>query len=278
MQNRMIAAQPTPHDRLYFVPTSKILIPPAKLGITRCPLAHRLVGRQDCPLGRGGGCNMRNRGPGHHTNRRQSGPQKERNTRSDAQRVTRRHAAKTSQTGPATKRQNTVPCCHGSKSVPLPVIPKIQPMGARCTTSREASGEWRGTWAEPSSWGHFWSANGLLEAADGVKKVPNGATKGLFIICDGLNACRPTPHIPRTVTRRRTACLGCFGRLWEPAACSREALLCSLLRTRHAPTHAHGTPTSLVLATMALEDTAKIHDCQMASSVFPRLFSLSKAS
>ena len=35
MQNGMITTQLAPHNRLYFVPTSKILIPPSKLGKTR---------------------------------------------------------------------------------------------------------------------------------------------------------------------------------------------------------------------------------------------------
>ena len=39
MQNGMIPAQPTPHDRLCFVPTSKVLIPPSKSGKTH----HRLA-------------------------------------------------------------------------------------------------------------------------------------------------------------------------------------------------------------------------------------------
>ena len=41
--------------RLFFVPTSRILIPPSKLGKTRRRLARRLVGRQVCRLGALGG-------------------------------------------------------------------------------------------------------------------------------------------------------------------------------------------------------------------------------
>ena len=48
MQNGMITTQPTPHNRLYFVRTSKILIPPSKSGKTCRRLALRLVGRQVC--------------------------------------------------------------------------------------------------------------------------------------------------------------------------------------------------------------------------------------
>ena len=55
MQNGMITTQPTPHNRLYFVPTSKILIPPSKLGKTRRRLACRLAGHQACRLGGRGG-------------------------------------------------------------------------------------------------------------------------------------------------------------------------------------------------------------------------------
>ena len=51
MQNEMITTQLTPHHRLYFVPTSKNLILPSKLGKTRRRLARRLVGRQVCRLG-----------------------------------------------------------------------------------------------------------------------------------------------------------------------------------------------------------------------------------
>ena len=47
MQNGMIPAQPTPHNRPFFVPTSNILFPPFKSGKTH---AHRLVGRQVCRL------------------------------------------------------------------------------------------------------------------------------------------------------------------------------------------------------------------------------------
>ena len=50
--------------RLFFVPTSRILIPPSKLGKTRRRLARRLVGRQVCRLGAwggGGGACMRNK-------------------------------------------------------------------------------------------------------------------------------------------------------------------------------------------------------------------------
>ena len=58
MQNGMISTQSTPHNRLYFVPTSKILIPPSKSGKPHRRLARRLVGRQVCQLkgrqGRGG--------------------------------------------------------------------------------------------------------------------------------------------------------------------------------------------------------------------------------
>ena len=54
MQNGMITRQLTPHNRIYFVPTSKILIAPSKSGKTRRRLAHRLVGRQVCRLGGGG--------------------------------------------------------------------------------------------------------------------------------------------------------------------------------------------------------------------------------
>ena len=53
MQNGMITTQLTPHNRLYFVPTSKILIAPSKLGKTRRRLARRLVGCQVCRLGEG---------------------------------------------------------------------------------------------------------------------------------------------------------------------------------------------------------------------------------
>ena len=56
MQNGMITAQLTPHNRLCFVPTSKNLIPPSKSGKTSHRLARRLVGRQVCRLGGGGGC------------------------------------------------------------------------------------------------------------------------------------------------------------------------------------------------------------------------------
>ena len=51
MQNGMIPAQPAPHDRPYFVPTSNILIPPSKSGETRRRLARPLVGRHVCRLG-----------------------------------------------------------------------------------------------------------------------------------------------------------------------------------------------------------------------------------
>ena len=51
MQNGMIPAHPTPHNRPCFVPTSKILILPSKSGKTRHRLARRLVGRQVCRLG-----------------------------------------------------------------------------------------------------------------------------------------------------------------------------------------------------------------------------------
>ena len=51
MQNGMTPAQLTPHNRPYFVLTSKILIPPSKSGKTRRRLARRLVGRQACRLG-----------------------------------------------------------------------------------------------------------------------------------------------------------------------------------------------------------------------------------
>ena len=39
MQNGIITTQLTPQNRLYFVPTSKILIPPSKSGKMRCRLA-----------------------------------------------------------------------------------------------------------------------------------------------------------------------------------------------------------------------------------------------
>ena len=60
MQNGMIPTQPTPHNRPYFVPTSKLLIPPSASGKMR----RRLVGRQVCQLGGGGfvirgGCHRR---------------------------------------------------------------------------------------------------------------------------------------------------------------------------------------------------------------------------
>ena len=51
MQNGMIPAQLIPHNRPYFVLTSKILIPPSKSGKVRRRLARRLVGRQVCRLG-----------------------------------------------------------------------------------------------------------------------------------------------------------------------------------------------------------------------------------
>ena len=51
MQNGMIPAQLTPHNRPYFVLTSTILIPPSKSGKTCCRLARQLVGRQVCRLG-----------------------------------------------------------------------------------------------------------------------------------------------------------------------------------------------------------------------------------
>ena len=51
MQNGMIPTQLTPHNRLYFGPTSTILIPPSKSGKTRRRLARRLGGRQVCRLG-----------------------------------------------------------------------------------------------------------------------------------------------------------------------------------------------------------------------------------
>ena len=57
MQNGMIRAQLTPHNRLCFVPTSKNLIRPSKSVKTSHRLARRLVGRQVCRLrGGGGGC------------------------------------------------------------------------------------------------------------------------------------------------------------------------------------------------------------------------------
>ena len=62
MQNGMIPAQPTPHHRPCFVPTSKNLIPPSKSGKTPSRLACRLVGRQVCRLGGRvgiGGCDLR---------------------------------------------------------------------------------------------------------------------------------------------------------------------------------------------------------------------------
>ena len=55
MQNGMITTQLTPHHRLYFVPTSRILILPSKSGKTGRRLTCRLVGRQVCRLGGGGG-------------------------------------------------------------------------------------------------------------------------------------------------------------------------------------------------------------------------------
>ena len=55
MQNGMITTQLMPHNGLFFVPTSRILIPPSKLGKTRRRLARRLVGRQVCRLGALGG-------------------------------------------------------------------------------------------------------------------------------------------------------------------------------------------------------------------------------
>ena len=54
MQSGMIPAQLAPHNRPYFVPTSKILIPPSKSGETRHRLAHRLDGCQVCRLGGAG--------------------------------------------------------------------------------------------------------------------------------------------------------------------------------------------------------------------------------
>ena len=59
----MITTQLTLHNRRFFVPTSRISIPPSKLGKTRRRLARRLVGRQVCRLGAwegGGGACMRN--------------------------------------------------------------------------------------------------------------------------------------------------------------------------------------------------------------------------
>ena len=60
MQNGTIATQLRPHNRLYFVPTSKILIPPSKSGKTRRRLSRQLVGRQVCQLG---GRGLRLEGP-----------------------------------------------------------------------------------------------------------------------------------------------------------------------------------------------------------------------
>ena len=51
MQNGTIPAQRTPHNRLYFVPTSTILILPSKSGKMHRRLARRLVGRQVYRLG-----------------------------------------------------------------------------------------------------------------------------------------------------------------------------------------------------------------------------------
>ena len=65
MQNGMITTQLTPHNTLYFVPTSEILIPPFKSGKTRRRLARRLGGRQVCRLGRGGGAHKASMLKGH---------------------------------------------------------------------------------------------------------------------------------------------------------------------------------------------------------------------
>ena len=51
MQNGIIPAQLTPHERPYFVPTSKILIPPSTSDKTHRRLVRRLIGRQVCQLG-----------------------------------------------------------------------------------------------------------------------------------------------------------------------------------------------------------------------------------
>ena len=59
MQSGMITAQLPPHNRLYFLPTSKILILPSKSGKTRRRLARRLIDRQVCRLGGGGGVAIR---------------------------------------------------------------------------------------------------------------------------------------------------------------------------------------------------------------------------
>ena len=56
MQNGVITTQLSPHDRLCFVPTSKILIPPSKSGKMRRRLARQLVGRQVYGLGGGVAC------------------------------------------------------------------------------------------------------------------------------------------------------------------------------------------------------------------------------
>ena len=50
MQNGMVPAQLTPHNRPYPMPTPIILISPSKSGEARRRLARRLVGRAVCRL------------------------------------------------------------------------------------------------------------------------------------------------------------------------------------------------------------------------------------
>ena len=54
MQNGMMTTPLTPNNRLYFVPTSKILIEPSKSGETRRRLADSLAARFADSGGRGG--------------------------------------------------------------------------------------------------------------------------------------------------------------------------------------------------------------------------------